>query len=100
MTPHERAAEFVASYFKLTEDDLDITNFQRVLEMKVSTMMLVYSLKITHNCSQGLKKSEQQALIELFKSSASRSGKVTTQSEHESSTIRKLERLIRIKPQV
>ena len=97
MTPHERAAEFVASYFKLTEEDVDITNFQRVLEMKVSITLLIYSLK---NCSQGLKRSEQQALMELFKSSASRSGKVTTQSEHESSTIRKLERLIRIKPQV
>ena len=36
MTPHDRAAEFVASYFKLTEEDLDISNFQRVLEMKVS----------------------------------------------------------------
>lgn len=38
MTPHERAAEFVASYFKLTDEDLDITNFQRVLEMKVSAV--------------------------------------------------------------
>ncbi|XP_065890421.1 vacuolar protein sorting-associated protein 53 homolog [Dysidea avara] len=82
MTPHERAADFVASYLKITEQDLDVSNFQRVLEMK------------------GLKRSEQQALMELFKSSASRSGKMTTQSDQESSTIRKLERLIRIKPQV
>ena len=35
MTPHDRALEFVTSYLKITEDDLDITNFQRVLEMKV-----------------------------------------------------------------
>ena len=56
MTPHERAAEFVASYFKLTEDDLDITNFQRILEMKVSTMMmLIYSLNITHKLFTGTK---------------------------------------------
>ena len=55
MTPHERAAEFVASYFKLTEDNLDITNFQRVLEMKVSTMMLIYSLKTTHKLFTGTK---------------------------------------------
>ena len=46
MTPHERAAEFVASYFKLTADDVDITNFQRVLEMKVSITILIHSLKI------------------------------------------------------
>jgi len=38
--------------------------------------------------------------MELFKSSASHSGKLTNQSDQESSTIRKLERLIRIKPQV
>ena len=37
MTPHDRAAEFVASYLKITDEDLDITNFQRVLEMKVCT---------------------------------------------------------------
>jgi len=37
MTPHERAAEFVTAYLKINEhEDLDITNFQRVLEMKVS----------------------------------------------------------------
>ena len=55
MTPHERAAEFVASYL-LTEGDLDITNFQRVLEMKVSTMMmLIYSLNITHKLFTGTK---------------------------------------------
>ena len=42
MTPHDRAAEFVASYLKITDNDLDITNFQRVLEMKVR--MLIYSL--------------------------------------------------------
>lgn len=36
MTPHERAADFVASYLKITEQDSDISNFQRVLEMKVS----------------------------------------------------------------
>lgn len=40
MTPHERAAEFVAAYLKITEEDLDITNFQRVLEMKVTTSQL------------------------------------------------------------
>lgn len=39
MTPHERAADFVASYVKITEEDLDITNFQRVLEMKVSELI-------------------------------------------------------------
>ena len=37
MTPHNRAQEFVESYLKITEQDLDITNFQRVLEMKVCT---------------------------------------------------------------
>ena len=45
MTPHERAADFVASYLKITDEDLDITNFQRVLEMKV-ICMLTHSFKI------------------------------------------------------
>jgi len=37
MIPHERATEFVAAYLKIMYmEDLDITNFQRVLEMKVS----------------------------------------------------------------
>ena len=39
MTPHDRAQEFVESYLKIIEQDLDITNFQRVLEMKVGTLV-------------------------------------------------------------
>ena len=37
MAPHEHAEDFVASYTKLMQNDTDIGNFQKVLEMKVHT---------------------------------------------------------------
>ena len=35
MAPHEQAEEFISSYLKLMPEDLDVNNFQKVLEMKV-----------------------------------------------------------------
>ena len=35
MTPHEQAEAFVSSYRKLMQEDTDINNFQKILEMKV-----------------------------------------------------------------
>ena len=35
MSPHEMAEEFVSSYRKLMQEDTDVNNFQKVLEMKV-----------------------------------------------------------------
>ena len=35
MAPHAQAEEFIASYTKLMQNDTDISNFQKVLEMKV-----------------------------------------------------------------
>ena len=35
MSPHAQAEEFISSYTKLMQDDSDINNFQKVLEMKV-----------------------------------------------------------------
>jgi len=35
MSPHEQAEEFISSYMKLMQADSDVTNFQKVLEMKV-----------------------------------------------------------------
>ena len=35
MAPHEQAEEFISSYRKLMQEDTDINNFQKILEMKV-----------------------------------------------------------------
>ncbi len=35
MSPHDHAEDFVLNYSKLMHGDTDITNFQKVLEMKV-----------------------------------------------------------------
>ena len=35
MAPHQQAEEFISSYRKLMQEDTDVTNFQKVLEMKV-----------------------------------------------------------------
>lgn len=40
MSPHEQAEEFIASYTKLMHEDTDISNFQKVLEMKVLTQLV------------------------------------------------------------
>lgn len=40
MSPHEQAEEFIASYTKLMHEDTDISNFQKVLEMKVRTQLV------------------------------------------------------------
>lgn len=91
MAPHEPAQGFVENYIKLLPES-DITEFQKVLDMK------------------GLKRSEQNVMTEIFRShqpTASNPGHVqetgvpsqstTTGSspEHESSRIRRLEKLIR-----
>lgn len=39
MVPHEQAEEFISSYLKLIPEDLDVNNFQKVLEMKVQLNM-------------------------------------------------------------
>ncbi len=36
MSPHEQAEEFISSYRKLMQGDSEVSNFQKVLEMKVS----------------------------------------------------------------
>jgi len=81
MSPHEQAEEFIASYTKLMHEDTDISNFQKVLEMK------------------GLKRSEQHALIELFKTRVvATSGGDQRQSLSERGLIqpiKKLEKLMR-----
>ena len=38
MAPHEHAEEFLSSYSKLMVGDTDVSNFQKVLEMKVWMM--------------------------------------------------------------
>lgn len=35
MAPHEQAEEFISSYRKLMQEDIDVNNFQKILEMKV-----------------------------------------------------------------
>ena len=35
MAPHQQAEEFISSYRKLLREDMDVNNFQKVLEMKV-----------------------------------------------------------------
>ena len=46
MSPHEQAEEFIASYSKLMQGDTDISNFQKVLEMKVGRRSVI------DNCCQ------------------------------------------------
>jgi hypothetical protein len=80
MSPHERAEEFLSSYNKLMQGDPDIANFQKVLEMK------------------GLKRSEQHALIELFKTKVASSTGVDHVHSHTDKfiqPIKKLEKLMR-----
>lgn len=38
MAPHEQAEEFISSYRKLMQEDVDLNNFQKILEMKVNKM--------------------------------------------------------------
>lgn len=40
MAPHEQAEEFISSYRKLMQEDMDVNNFQKILEMKVSRQVL------------------------------------------------------------
>ena len=40
MSPHAQAEEFISSYTKLMQDDSDINNFQKVLEMKVKLISI------------------------------------------------------------
>ena len=35
MAPHAQAEEFISSYTKLMQNDIDLNNFQKILEMKV-----------------------------------------------------------------
>ena len=35
MAPHEQAEAFISSYNKLMQGDADVSNFHKVLEMKV-----------------------------------------------------------------
>ena len=40
MAPHEQAEEFISSYRKLMQEDNDVNNFQKILEMKVISLYL------------------------------------------------------------
>lgn len=53
MSPHDHAEEFVSHYLSIMHGDNDTNNFHKILEMK------------------GLRKSEQNALLDLFKTKAS-----------------------------
>lgn len=79
MAPHQQAEEFISSYRKLMQGDTDVSNFQKVLEMK------------------GLKRSEQHALTDLFKSKvASNNAESASLGEKgRMQPIKKLERLMR-----
>ncbi|XP_054718970.1 vacuolar protein sorting-associated protein 53 homolog [Uloborus diversus] len=91
MAPHENAENFVDNYMKLLPES-DITEFQKVLDMK------------------GLKRSEQNVMTDIFRSHqtslpnlihSDESDKSTltsvtpTTPEHESSRIKRLEKLIK-----
>ncbi|XP_077338376.1 vacuolar protein sorting-associated protein 53 homolog [Lithobates pipiens] len=85
MAPHEPSVVFVDNYIKLLAD-CSTETFQKILEMK------------------GLKRSEQSAMLELFRqrlptppsgSENSSVGLQTPTPEQESSRIRKLEKLIK-----
>ncbi|CAI9584838.1 unnamed protein product [Staurois parvus] len=85
MAPHEPSVVFVDNYIKLLAD-CNTETFQKILEMK------------------GLKRSEQSAMLELFRQrlptppSGSENSTVALQTptpEQESSRIRKLEKLIK-----
>ena len=43
MAPHAQAEEFISSYTKLMQNDIDLNNFQKILEMKVRDC--VYTIK-------------------------------------------------------
>lgn len=80
MASHEHAEDFVASYIKFMSPDNDIGNFQKVLEMK------------------GMKRNEQSALIELFKTKVSvtdNSAPPTLEKNRPATTMKKLEKLMR-----
>lgn len=89
MAPHENAESFVDNYMKLLPES-DITEFQKVLDMK------------------GLKRSEQNAMTDIFRSHLpvlpntsqqqdyeKNAAPVSSTPEHESSRIRRLEKLIK-----
>jgi len=50
MSPHEQAEEFIASYTKLMHEDTDISNFQKVLEMKVRTQLCSRATQCLTKC--------------------------------------------------
>ncbi|KAG8194624.1 hypothetical protein JTE90_003101 [Oedothorax gibbosus] len=91
MAPHENAQSFVENYIKLLPES-DITEFQKVLDMK------------------GLKRSEISSMTEIFRSNqpptpssgshqqdldVSYTPSLTTSPDHESSRIKRLEKLIK-----
>ncbi|KAF6029071.1 VPS53 [Bugula neritina] len=86
MSPHDPYQGFVDNCIKLLSDT-DFTEFQKILDMK------------------GLKRGEQACLTEMFKArsphnvasaaSANSAGSANQNVEHDTSRIRKLERLIR-----
>lgn len=44
MAPHEQAEEFISSYRKLMQEDIDVNSFQRILEMKVKSQARVCTI--------------------------------------------------------
>ncbi|XP_046839737.1 vacuolar protein sorting-associated protein 53 homolog [Xenia sp. Carnegie-2017] len=81
MSPHDPAVGFVDNYIKLVGDS-DTSNFQKILDMK------------------GLRRSEQHAMLDLFRSrlptpSTSNVSTSAASPDLESSRIKRLERLIK-----
>ncbi|XP_064392979.1 vacuolar protein sorting-associated protein 53 homolog [Halichondria panicea] len=81
MSPHEQAEEFISSYRKLMQGDTEVNNFHKVLEMK------------------GLKRSEQSAMMELFRTKLLADGGAdsahTGGSDKRIQPIKRLEKLMR-----
>ena len=40
MSPHEQAQDFVSHYLSIMQGDIDPSNFQKILEMKVRGLLL------------------------------------------------------------
>ena len=98
MSPHEQAEEFISSYMKLMQGDAESSNFQKVLEMKVS--IIIHILLSIHSLyTQGLKRSEQSAMMDLFRTKLlSEGGADSAQlggTDRKIQTIKKLEKLMR-----
>ena len=64
MSPHEQAEEFISSYNKLMQGDSDVSNFQKVLEMKVSPNSYQPDLSII--CADFVLSQKWKSLLSTF----------------------------------